>query len=215
MCDAPNPLQILLPTPGAPPNIPGPQDHATTHRTLRPLAFLVLNRFRSSRKRRVGFFLRRKISEFSAKTARSARHTMGAFPLAVDFPVSFFLPAWERWPSRRRRRGPSSITPSIDFRIHPASVPNLKRCAFSLDPHLPSNANRLLIEYFFQCCNMAASTAKAVFSINVGSLISHGATIALEDGSAMGIAEEDVIWAFCRLLSGNWERWGSELAGGP
>jgi hypothetical protein len=99
---------------------------------------------------------------------------MGAFPLAVDFPVSFFLPAWERWPSRRRRRGsplargfvqgPSSITPSIDFHIHPASVPNLKRCAFSLDPHLPSNANRLLIEYFFQCCNMAASTAKAVFS---------------------------------------------------
>jgi hypothetical protein len=68
---------------------------------------------------------------------------------------------------------PASITPSIDFRIHPASVPNLKRCAFSLDPYLPSNANRLLIEYFFQCCNMAASTAKAVFLINAGSLLEH------------------------------------------
>jgi hypothetical protein len=68
---------------------------------------------------------------------------------------------------------PASITPSIEFRIHPASVPNLKRCAFSLDPYLPSNANRLSIEYFFQCCHMADSTAKAVFLINAGSLLEH------------------------------------------
>jgi hypothetical protein len=70
-------------------------------------------------------------------------------------------------------RNPASITPSIEFRIHPASVPNLKRCAFSLDPYLPSNANRLLIEYFFQCCYVADSTAKCVFLINAGLLLEH------------------------------------------